>query len=168
MNLKEWKASCSLMEVVSEEQHYDALFIFNKLLAENAFHFCAFPREYGLEKGMRKYLERADAASDDFTRKSELLILEESGMLNSLERIGKKYYQLKCKLNSESERNEPHQLLDYVSPTIADDIRKILLSLTNGSSDRKEEGDGTEISIGAHRKELKERSYFGAGPSRAT
>jgi hypothetical protein len=167
LNLKEWKACSSLMKVVCEEQHYDALFIFNKLLAENAFHFCAMPREYGLEKSIRKYLERADAAND-FTQKSELLILEESGILNSLERISKKYYQLKCQLNSESKQNKPHQLLDYVSPTIADDIRKVLGAVTNGRSDHKEEEDSMQMSIGAHRRKLKERACFGAGPSRAT
>jgi hypothetical protein len=168
LNFKEWKDSYSLMKMVCEEQHYDALFIFNKLLAENAFHFCAMPREYGLEKSIRKYLERVDTANEDLSKKSELLMLEESGMLNSLDEISKKYYRLKCAQNSESKQNKPHQLLEYASPAIADDIRKLLATVTNGGSDHKDEEDSTQISIGAHRKKLKERACFGAGPSRTT
>jgi hypothetical protein len=156
------------MKLVCEEQHYDALFIFNKLLAENAFCFCAMPREYGLEKSMRKYLERSDIANEDLSQKSELLTLEESGILNSLDQVSKKYYQFKCKLNSESKQNRPHKLLDYASPTVADDVRKILAAGKNGSSDNKDEEHNTQISIGAHRKKLKNRACFGAGPSRLT
>jgi hypothetical protein len=168
LSFKEWEDSYSLMKVVCEEQHYDALFIFNKLLAENAFHFSAMPREYGLEKSMRKYLERSFNTNEDLSQKSELLMLEESGILNSLDQISKKYYQLKCKLNNEGKQNKPNQLLDYVSSTIADDIRKILATVTNGSSDHKDEECDTQISIGAHRKKLKERACFGAGPSKTT
>ncbi|PNF39251.1 hypothetical protein B7P43_G16957 [Cryptotermes secundus] len=168
LNFKEWQDSYSLMKFVCEEQHYDALFIFNKLLAENAFHFCAMPREYGLEKSMRKYLERNDTADENLSHKSELLTLEESGILNSLDEISKKYYELKCKLNNESKENKPHQLLDYASPMIADDIRKKLASAMDDSSDQKDEEQDTKISIGAHRKKLKEKACFGAGPSRST
>jgi hypothetical protein len=168
VNFKEWQDSYSLMKLVCEEQHYDALFIFNKLLAENAFHFCAMPREYGLEKSMRKYLERSNIANEDLSQKSELVTLEESGILSSLDQVSKKYYQIKCKLNSERGQNKPHQLLDYASPTVADDIRKMLASVTNGSTDNKDEEHNTQISIGAHRKKLKEQACFGAGPSKST
>lgn len=168
LNFKEWQDSYSLMKFVCEEQHYDALFIFNKLLAENAFYFCARAREYGLEKSMRKYLERNETRDENLSHKSELLTLEESGILNSLDEISKKYYQLKCKLNSESKQKVPHQLLDYASPTIADDIRKKLASVMDDSSDWKDEEQDTKISIGAHRKRLKEKACFGAGPSSST
>jgi hypothetical protein len=124
------------------------------------------PREYGLEKSMRKYLERVDTANEDLSQKSELLTLEESGILNTLDQVSKKYYQYKCKLNSESKQNKPQQLLDYASPDVADDIRKMLAAVMNGSSHHKDEHN-TEISIGAHRKKLKDKACFGAGPSRS-
>lgn len=168
LNFKEWQDSYNLMKLVCDEQHYDALFIFNKLLAENAFHFCAMPREYGLEKSMRKYLERSNTANEDLSQKSELVSLEESGILNSLDQVSKKYYQIKCKLSSESKQNKPNQLLDYASPAVADDIRKMLAAVTSGSSDHKDEEHNTQISIGAHRKKLKDKACFGAGPSRST
>lgn len=168
LNFKEWQDSYSFMTLLREEQHYDALFIFSKLLAENAFHFCAMPREYGLEKSMRKYLERGvtGTVDEDMPSVSEVLLLEETGILSSLDELSKKYYKVKCGLNSASKQDKPHELLNYASPTIADDIRKILTVVSGSSSDRKDEGDA-EKSIGSHRKKLKDKCY-GAGPSKDT
>lgn len=168
LNFKEWQDSYSLMAVLREEQHYDALFIFSKLLAENAFHFCAMPREYGLERSIRKYLERDDTGLDeDLPPRSEVLMLEESGLLSSLDELSKKYFKLKCGLNNASNRDKPHQLLNYANSAIADDIRKVLLTMSGGTSYHKDEND-TQKSIGSHRKKLKDKACYGAGPSKVT
>lgn len=168
LNFKEWQDSYSLMSVVREEKHYDALFIFNKLLAENAFYFCAMPREYGLEKSIRKYLEHGVATAENLPPKSEVLMLEESNILSSLDKVSKMYYDFKCGLNAASKQNKPHQLLNYVSPTIADDIRKILATVPGGSSVQEGEEDDKPKSIGAQRKKLKDKACYGAGPSKRT
>lgn len=168
LNFKEWQDSYSLMTLLREEQHYDTLFIFSKLLAENAFHFCAMPREYGLEKSIRKYLERDDTALEgELPPKSEVLTLEESGILSSLDELSKKYFKFKCGLNNASKQDKPHQLLNYANPAIADDIRKILATVSGGTSYHKDEGD-TQKSIGSHRKTLKDKACYGAGPSKVT
>ncbi|XP_069668916.1 snRNA-activating protein complex subunit 1 [Periplaneta americana] len=162
-NLKEWQDSCSLVKVIREEQHYDALFIFNKLLSENAFYFCAMPREYGLEKSIRKYLERGEKTAEDPLPKSELLTLENNGLLQSLDELSKKYYEFKCALNKDSKKTTPHRLLDYASASVVDDIRKLMAPLVNSSDVEELENDNDDI--GNHRKRLKNLAYFGAGPS---
>ncbi|XP_021915770.1 snRNA-activating protein complex subunit 1 isoform X2 [Zootermopsis nevadensis] len=168
LNFKEWQDSYSLMAVLREEQHYDALFIFSKLLTENAFHFCAMPREYGLERSIRKYLERDDTGLDeDLPPRSEVLMLEESGLLSSLDELSKKYFKLKCGLNNASNRDKPHQLLNYANSAVADDIRKVMLTMSGGTSYHKDEND-TQKSIGSHRKKLKDQACYGAGPSKVT
>lgn len=169
LNLKEWKDATSLMDMVREEHHYDALFIFNKLVADKAFHFCAMPREYGLEKSIRKYMERGGTSAEDPSHKSEVSILEESGMLNALDELNKKYFEIKCALNSESEKNEPADVLNYANPRIAHDIRKLLATLGGTvKSDEELEGVGMQESIGSQRRKLKEKACYGAGPSTAT
>jgi hypothetical protein len=167
LTFKEWQDSYSLMAQLREEQHYDALFIFSKLLAEDAFHFCAMPREYGLEKSIRRYLERGDTTSEENSLpRSEVLVLEDSGILDTLDELSKKYYKFKCGLSNAS-KNTPHQLLNYANPAIAEDIRKILAALSGVSTDHKDEGD-TQESIGSHRKKLKDKACYGAGPSKVT
>lgn len=169
LNLKEWEDATSLMDMVREERHYDALFIFNKLLADKAFHFCAMSREYGLEKSIRKYMERGGTSAEDPSHKSEVSILEESGMLNALDELNKKYFEIKCALNSESEKNKPPDVLNYANPRIAHDIRKLLATLGGTvKSDEELEGGGIQESTGSQRRKLKEKAWYGAGPSTAT
>jgi hypothetical protein len=169
VNLKEWEDSTTLMDTVREECHYDALYIFNKLVAENAFHFCAFSREYGLEKSMRKYMEPGSTPSECPSPKSEVCILEESGLLNALDELSKKYYETKCAMNSESDKSKPPAVLNYANARIADDIRKLLATLGHSvKSDEEAEAGGVKESIGSHRKMLKDKACYGAGPSTAT
>jgi hypothetical protein len=169
LNLKEWEDSTSLMDMVREECHYDVLFIFNKLLADKAFHFCAMSREYGLEKSIRKYMERDATAAEGSSRKSDVSILEDSGLLNALDELNKKYFEMKCALNSESEKNKPPDVLNYSNPHIAHDIRKLLATLGGTfKSDEEIEGGGVQESIGSRRRKLRDKVWFGAGPSTAT
>jgi hypothetical protein len=169
LNLKEWEDSTSLMDTVREERHYDALFIFSKLVSDNAFHFCAMSREYGIEKSIRKYMERGGTSVEDPSHKSEVSILEESGLLNALDDLNKKYYEIKCALNSESGKNKPSDVLNYANPHITHDIRKLLATLGCTVKSKEEvEGGGIEESIGSHRRKLKDKACFGAGPSTAT
>jgi len=169
LNLKEWEDSTNLMDMVREESHYDGLFIFNKLVADKAFHFCAMSREYGLEKSIRKYMERDGTSAEGPSHKSELSILEESGLLNALDGLNKKYFDIKCALNSKSEKNKPPDVLNYANPHIAQDIRKLLPTLGGTfKSDEEVEGGGIQESIGSRRRMLKDRACFGAGPSTAT
>lgn len=169
LNLKEWEDSTSLMDTVREECHYDALFIFNKLVADKAFHFCAMSREYGLEKSIRKYMERDGTSAEVPSHKSEVCVLEDSGLLNALDELNKKYFEIKCALNSESKKNKPADVLNYANPRIAHDIRKLLAPLGGTfKPDEKVEGGGTKESIGSHRRMLKDRACYGAGPSTAT
>ena len=169
LNLKEWEDSTSLMDMVREERHYDALFIFNKLVADKAFHFCAMSREYGLEKSLRKYMEHDGTSAEGPAHKSELSVLEESGLLNALDDLNKRYLEIKCALNSENEKEKPSDLLNYANPRIAHDIRK-LLATVGGTfrSDEEVEGGGMQESIGRRRRMLKDKACFGAGPSTAT
>lgn len=169
LNLKEWEDSTSLMDMVQEECHYDALFIFNKLVADKAFHFCAMSREYGLEKSIRKYMEHDGTSIEDLSLKSDVSILEESGLLNALDELNKKYFEIKCGVNSESKKNKPPDVLNYANPHIAHDIRKLLATL-GGTFKIKEEVEGGDVqeSIGSRRRMLKDKTCFGAGPSTAT
>jgi len=169
LNLKEWEDCTSLMDMVREERHFDALFIFNKLVADKAFHFCAMSRDYGLEKGIRKYMEHDGTSAEASFPKSEVSILEESGLLNALDELNKKYFEIKCALNSESEKNKPSDVLNYANPHIARDIKKLLATLGGTfESDEEVEGDGTKASIGSRRRKLKDTACYGAGPSKAT
>lgn len=169
LNLKEWEDSTSLMDMVREERHFDALFIFNKLLADKAFHFCAMSREYGLEKSIRKYMERDGTSAEAPSHKSEVSILEENGLLNALDELNKKYFEIKCALNSESKKDKPSDVLNYANPRIAHDIRKLLATLGGTyKSDEEVEGGGIKESIGSHRRMLKDKACYGAGPSKAT
>lgn len=169
LNLKEWEDSNSLMDTVREERHYDALFIFSKLVAENAFHFCTMSREYGLEKSIRKYMERGSTSAEDPSPKSEVSILEESGLLNALDELSKKYYEIKCALNSESRKKKPPDVLNYANQHITDDIKKLLATVGGAfKSDEEVEVGGIQESIGSHRRMLKDKACYGAGPSTAT
>jgi hypothetical protein len=169
LTLKEWEDSTSLMHMVQEEHHYDALFIFNKLVEEKAFHFCAMSREYGLEKSIRKYMERDGTSAEGPPYKSEMSILEESGLLSALDELSKKYFEIKCALNGKNGKNKPPDVLNYANPHIARDIRKLLATLGGSfKSDEKIEGGGMQESIGSRRRMLKEKAGFGAGPSTAT
>jgi len=169
LNLKEWEDSTSLMDMVREERHYDALFIFNKLVADKAFHFCAMSREYGLEKSIRKYMECDGSSAEGPSHKSEVSILEESGLLNALDELNKRYFEIKCALSSETEKNKPSAVLNYANPRIAQDIRKLLATLGDTfKSDEEVEGGGIQESIGRRRRKLKDKASFGAGPSTAT
>jgi hypothetical protein len=169
LNLKEWEDSTSLMDMVREEHHYDALFIFNKLVADKAFHFCVMSREYGLEKSIRKYMERDGTSTEGLSHKSDVSILEESGMLNALDELNKKYFEIKCGVNSESEESKPPDVLNYANPHIAHDIRKLLATLGGTFKfDEEVEGGGVQESIGSRRRMLKDKACFGAGPSTAT
>jgi hypothetical protein len=169
LNLKEWKDSTSLMDTVREECHYDALFIFSKLVSDNAFYFCAMSREYGIEKSIRKYMERGGTSAEDPSQKSEVSILEESGLLNALDELNKKYYEMRCALNSESGKDKPPDVLNYSNPRITHDIRNLLATLGGTvKSEEEVEGGGVQESIGSRRRELKDKARFGAGPSTAT
>jgi hypothetical protein len=157
------------MDMVREERHYDALFIFNKLVADKAFHFCAMSREYGLEKSIRKYMERDGTSAEGPSHKSDLSGLEESGLLNALDDLNKKYLEIKCTLNSENEKNKPSDLLNYANPRIAHDIKELLGTLGGTFKSNEEvEGGGMQESIGSRRRMLKDKACFGAGPSTAT
>jgi DNA-binding transcriptional ArsR family regulator len=126
-------------------------------------------REYGIEKSIRKYMERGGTSVEYPSNKSEVSVLEESGLLNALDELNTKYYEIKCALNSESGKNKPPDVLNYANPRITHDIRKLLTTLGGTvKTEEKVEGSGVRESIGSHRRKLKDRACYSAGPSTAT
>lgn len=50
IKLDDWKSILELHAEIKEAEHLDANYILCKLIASNAFHFCLFDSEYGMEK----------------------------------------------------------------------------------------------------------------------
>lgn len=53
VKLDDWRSIMELHAEIKEAEHLDANYILSKLIADNAFHFCIFDKEFGLEKHYR-------------------------------------------------------------------------------------------------------------------
>lgn len=53
VKLDDWRSIMELHAEIKEAEHLDANYILCKLIVDNAFHFCIFDKEFGLEKHYR-------------------------------------------------------------------------------------------------------------------
>ncbi|XP_017884438.1 snRNA-activating protein complex subunit 1-like isoform X4 [Ceratina calcarata] len=54
MKLEDWRIVMDLHAEIREAEHLDANYVLCKLITDNAFHFCIFESEFGLEKHYRR------------------------------------------------------------------------------------------------------------------
>ncbi|PSN41212.1 hypothetical protein C0J52_04179 [Blattella germanica] len=122
---------------------------------------CGLYLLYGLYYMQPTIEEPRNFEGEGDTPKSDVLRLEESGLLNSLEEVSKKYYAFKCRLikgNNEASDSLPPSL-NYVSQNVAEMLRKTMNPLSQGYKEDTNEA----FDIGNLRRKLRKKaSQFNA------
>ncbi|KAG8225057.1 hypothetical protein J437_LFUL000035 [Ladona fulva] len=114
-----------------QEGHYDVIYMFSKMFAENAFHFTLTPRTYGVEFNIRKYLVhkpgdsninalRDEESSDEEDFVQETFVkdfLRKIKMLDYLQDVDQKYNGMKKLLYGSTDGTLP-STLNYAYPNV--------------------------------------------------
>ncbi|XP_053981352.1 snRNA-activating protein complex subunit 1 [Hylaeus volcanicus] len=100
VKLDDWRSIMELHAEIKEAEHLDANYVLSKLIADNAFHFCIFDKEFGLEKQYRI------KESQSFNPYSVLPTLKDltdkHPMLSKIDELSKAYEKKKQALVSQS------------------------------------------------------------------
>ncbi|XP_031832993.1 proximal sequence element A Pbp45 [Nomia melanderi] len=117
VKLDDWRNIMELHAEIKEAEHLDANYILSKLIVDNAFHFCIFDKEYGLEKHYRK------KESHSFNPYSVISTLKDltdkHQILSKIDELSKVYEEKKQILMS---KTESATSLNMFNPNIAGEI----------------------------------------------
>ncbi|KOX79544.1 snRNA-activating protein complex subunit 1 [Melipona quadrifasciata] len=93
LKLDDWKNILELHTEIKEGEHLDANYILCKLIASNAFHFCIFDSEYGMEK---PYTVKNTQYFNSYSILPTLRNLSEKNqLLSKIDELSKAYEQKK-------------------------------------------------------------------------
>ncbi|XP_071439714.1 snRNA-activating protein complex subunit 1 [Hetaerina americana] len=119
------------LEQLREEGHYDVLYMFSKMLAENALLFTLSPRTYGIEYNIRKYLlhkpgddnlnsmkDEESSDEEDFSPETFALdFLKKSKLLEQVQDIETRYQTMKTLLYGDQNGKLPKSL-SFTAPSL--------------------------------------------------
>ncbi|XP_046388013.1 snRNA-activating protein complex subunit 1-like [Ischnura elegans] len=126
------------------ESHWDVLFMFSKMLAENAFVFTLSPRTYGIEYNIRKYLlhkpgdDNISSMKDEESSDEEEFcpqtfasdFLKKTKMIDRMQDIEQKYQTMKTLLYGD-QKGELPKSLSYAAPSLLEAMNAAIGSKSN-------------------------------------
>ncbi|XP_076627852.1 proximal sequence element A Pbp45 [Colletes latitarsis] len=162
VKLDDWRSIMELHAEIKEAEHLDANYVLCKLIADNAFHFCIFDKEFGLEKHYRA------KDSQSFNPYSILPTLKDltdkHPMLSQIDELSKVYEEKKQALIS---KNNSTASLNLFKADIAEEI---INDIRNFEEQRKnqqmrnmygsERSCSASTSKGGHKKSSQTKSTY--------
>ncbi|KZC05752.1 PREDICTED: snRNA-activating protein complex subunit 1 [Dufourea novaeangliae] len=124
IKLDDCKSIKDLHAEIKEAEHLDANYILCKLIADNAFHFCIFDKEYGLEKHYRT--KESQVSFNPYSVLPALKDLtDKHQMLSEIDALCKSYEEKKQKLVATNKSSNSLNLFDAnIAAEIINDIRE--------------------------------------------
>ncbi|XP_076655426.1 proximal sequence element A Pbp45 isoform X2 [Halictus rubicundus] len=122
IKLNDWRSISELHAEIKEAEHLDANYILCKLILDNAFYFCIFDKEYGLEKHYRT------KEMQSFNPYSVMPILKDmtdnQQIISKIKKLSKAYEEQKQVLISNTKTNTSLKLFNGdIAEEIINDIR---------------------------------------------
>ncbi|KAL7293563.1 hypothetical protein TKK_0013002 [Trichogramma kaykai] len=95
----EWQQFLDLHEEIKDKQLHDASFIFVKLIVDDAYYFCIFSNEYGLERCfIKSYTEYAN--NNPFSNLNNMINEIENGEFSKIQQLSELYNKNKVRLSN--------------------------------------------------------------------
>lgn len=137
--LSQWLQLEEFYNVIEEQEHHDARFIFLKLKLCNAFAFVATPTEMG--PIAVKAMSEIERVSDHLKEKtSELVQLMKTDNFEQLRAIHNQYQSTKCAIN-ESDVTQPDSSLNVVQQNISTLVQRLVEDLERKKEILKKKSD---------------------------
>ncbi|KAG7210405.1 hypothetical protein KM043_011937 [Ampulex compressa] len=108
IRLEDWKNIMDFHAQIIEAEHLDANYILSKLIADNAFHYCIFDREFGLEKYLRTKERQIFNPYSVLPAIKDLT--EQDDLLTKIDELSKLYKEKKSSMMSNKKGNPSLQL----------------------------------------------------------
>ncbi|KOC68573.1 snRNA-activating protein complex subunit 1 [Habropoda laboriosa] len=123
VKLDDWQSIMELHAEIKEAEHLDANYILCKLIAENAFHFCIFDSEFGLEKHYR--MKNAQCFNPYSVLPTLKDLSDKHQMLSKIDVLSKAYEEKKQLLLLKNKSNSSLNLFNTnIAKEIVNDIRE--------------------------------------------
>lgn len=119
IKLEDWKHIMELHAEIKEGEHLDANYILCKLVADNAFHYCIFDREFGLERHFRVRERQCFNPYSILPAMKDLV--EDHEVLTSINELSKAYEKKKAAL---IEKGKSSTSLNLYNTDFAEEIAR--------------------------------------------
>ncbi|CAK9833541.1 snRNA-activating protein complex subunit 1 [Anthophora retusa] len=122
VKLDDWQSIMELHAEIKEAEHLDANYILCKLIAENAFHFCIFDSEFGLEKHYR--VKNAHCFNPYSVLPTLKDLSDKHQMLSKIDALSKAYEEKKQSLLKNNSNTSLNLFNTNIAKEIVNDIRE--------------------------------------------
>ncbi|BFZ03416.1 hypothetical protein BsWGS_06455 [Bradybaena similaris] len=168
MTPSHWQETVFFQQQAAQQNHLDVVYVFQRLVQEQAFLFCFTPSEMSLYSAMKDTDEIVDDLDD--TMKEEKTVVTSLFTYESLENLSylqDQYQQMKIGLAG-PEATEPDKSLAVVQTELVDDVVVLLQSFREKVSSLSRQGQKFEAAnrdnvsvqtIGSKRQKLKSQAY---------
>uniref|UniRef100_V9KZQ7 snRNA-activating protein complex subunit 1-like protein n=1 Tax=Callorhinchus milii TaxID=7868 RepID=V9KZQ7_CALMI len=161
MGLKDWDEVLEFQQEMLKAEHYDAVYILNKMLRDRAFHFTALPRMLSYKKPKRD----DESVNEDFREKSNRVT--ELMTVNGLEEIvniHKHYQRMKCMISTN--KTHPDKALSLLREEFVTQLKNIATDFKQ-CQDHKQPRKPKNEELGGSSAEEEDNSKLETGFSRA-